>query len=65
MYSVQMVKDHYDIIHNPRVKVKYPILHEEVTRHDKSSHSSWYNLSGEAFSEYRRYVEDRDIGYIS
>lgn len=65
MYSVQMVKDHYDIIHNPRVKVKYPVLHEEVINHDKESQSSWYSLSGPAFNEYKRYVDDRDIGYIS
>lgn len=64
MYSVQMIRDHYDIINNSKVKSKYPILYEEVVRHDKDSHSSWYALSGQAFSEYQRYVNDRDIDYI-
>ena len=65
MYSVQMIKDRYDIINNPRVKMRYPVLHEEVIAHDKTSHSSWYSLSAKAFCEYKRYVDDRDIGYIS
>lgn len=64
MYSVQMVRDYYDIINNPKVKSKYPILHEEVVRHDKDSHSSWYSLSGQAFAEYQKYVKDSDIDYI-
>jgi hypothetical protein len=65
MYSVQMIKDHYDIINNPKVKTRYPVLHEEVITQDKASHSSWYSLSAKAFSEYKLYVDDRDIGYFS
>lgn len=64
MYSVQMVRDHYDIVNNPKVKSKYPILHEEVCRHDRDSHSSWYSLSGQAFDEYQKYVKDSDIDYF-
>ena len=64
MYSVQMVRDNYDIKNNPKVKGKYPLLYEEVCRHDKDSNSSWYNLSGKAFSEYQTYVTDRDIDYL-
>lgn len=64
MFSVQMVKDSYDIKHNGQVRVKYPTLYEEVLRHDNESHSSWYRLSTKAFCEYQKYIEDRDIDYI-
>jgi hypothetical protein len=47
------------------VKTRYPVLHEQVITHDKARHSSWYSLSAKAFSEYKRYVDDRDIGYFS
>ena len=64
MHSVQMVKDNYDIKHNPKVKEKYPLLYEEVVRHDEESFSSWYNLSNKAYWEYLEYMDDRDIGYV-
>lgn len=61
---VQMVRDNYDIQHNPKVKELYPILYEEVRAHDRVSVSSWYDLSDEAFEEYQAYRENKDIGYI-
>lgn len=62
--QVQMIKDNYDIIHNPKVKAKYPKLFEEVLNHDKVSRSSWYDLSEEAGIEYNIYLKDNDIGYV-
>jgi hypothetical protein len=60
-----MVKDSHDIRNNPRVKMRYPALYEEVDRHDKESTDDSYHLSTKAFCEYKRYVNDRDIGYLS
>ena len=42
MNHVQMVNDNYDVIHNPKVKEKYPTLYKEVVEHDRVSTSSWY-----------------------
>lgn len=64
MHSVQMIKDNYDIKHNPKVKEKYPFLYAEVVRHDEDSFSSWYNLSDKAYWEYLDYMDDRSIGYV-
>ena len=63
--SVQMINDNYDIIHNPKVKKKYPTLYGEVVEHDKVSTSSWYKLSNVAFNEYQDYTKDNSIGYVS
>lgn len=60
-HSVQMVNDNYDVIHNPNVKAKYPILYAEIIEHDKSSTSSWYDLSDEAYAEYLCYIDDETI----
>jgi hypothetical protein len=65
MHLVHMVKDSYDIKNNSRVKMRYPALFEEVSRHDKESDDDSYHLSTKAFCEYKRYVNDRDIGYLS
>lgn len=64
MNHVQMVNDNYDVIHNPKVKEKYPTLYKEVIDHDKVSMSSWYDLTGEAYKEYLLYIDDKEIGYI-
>ncbi len=64
LFHVQMVRDNYDIIHNPKVKEKYPELYKEVCEHDKLSGSSWYDLSEAAHDEYEKYIRDIDIGYV-
>lgn len=63
MNHVQMVNDNYDIIHNPKVKEKYPTLYQEVIEHDKVSMSSWYDLTDKAYEEYLLYSDDKEIGY--
>lgn len=64
MNHVQMVNDNYDVIHNPKVKEKYPTLYKEVVEHDRVSTSSWYELSDTAYKEYQKYINDKSIGYI-
>ena len=59
-----MVRDNYDVIHNPKVREKYPELYNEVCEHDKLSKSSWYDLSEVAHDEYEKYIRDIDIGYV-
>ena len=61
---IQMVNDNYDVIHNPKVREKYPTLYKEVVEHDKVSMSSWYDLSEDAGQEYQQYIEDKEIGYV-
>ena len=63
-HTVQMVCDNYDVLHNPKVKEKYPTLYEEVYQHDKVSLSSWYTLSDEAYHEFKKYVVDDSISYF-
>lgn len=63
MNHVQMVNDNYDVIHNPKVKEKYPTLYKEVVEHDRVSTSSWYELSDRAYWEYQQYLNDDAIGY--
>lgn len=63
MNHVQMVNDNYDVIHNQKVKEKYPTLYKEVIAHDKISTSSWYDLSDTAYLEYQQYLNDDAIGY--
>ena len=63
LMHVQIVVDHYDICHNPNVKIKYPQLYKEVIEHDKFVTSSWYDLSKQAYEEYLLYVDDNTIGY--
>jgi hypothetical protein len=55
-YCVQMVSDNYDILHNDRVKEKYPQLYTEVHQHDTELVSSWYDLSRKAYGEYLNYM---------
>jgi hypothetical protein len=38
-----------------RAKTRYPHLYEEVTERDKVSGSSWYDLSPEAYEEFRKF----------
>lgn len=64
MNHVQMVNDNYDVIHNQKVKEKYPTLYKEVVEHDKVSTSSWYELSDNAYKEYQEYINDKSIGYV-
>ena len=64
LYHIQMVNDNYDIIHNPKVKEKYPTLYQEVIEHDKVSKSSWYDLSEGAYLEHQVYIHDEEIGYV-
>lgn len=64
MNHVQMLNDNYDVIHNPKVKEKYPTLYKEVIEHDRVSTSSWYKLSDAAYKEYQEYINDKSIGYI-
>jgi hypothetical protein len=65
LHHVQMVNDNYDIIHNPKVKEKYPKLYQEVIEHDRISTSSWYDLTDEAHQEYAEYSQDKSIGYVN
>lgn len=65
MYAVHMVKDSYDIKNNPRVRLRYPTLYEEVVNQDMATKAPLYELSTRAYCEYKRYVDDRDIDYIS
>lgn len=64
MYHKQIVRDNYDIIHNPNVKEKYPTLYKEVWEHDKITTSSWYDLTEKAYMEFQEYIQDKSIGYI-
>lgn len=64
LQKVQMVNDNYDVIHNPKVKEKYPNLYKEVIEHDKISSSSWYSLTPVAYAEYQAYAKDKEIGYV-
>lgn len=64
MNHVQMVNDNYDVIHNQKVKEKYPTLYKEVVEHDRVSTSSWYELSDKAYEEYQEYINDKSIGYV-
>ena len=63
-HSVQIIRDDYDIIHNSKVKEKYPNLYKEVYEHNEISRSSWYKFSKKAYDEYRKYLKDNTIGYI-
>lgn len=63
-HSVQIAQDNYDILHNIKVKEKYPTLYQEVYSHDKICHSSWYKLSELAYKEYNDYIQDTKIEYI-
>lgn len=63
-HHIQMARDNYDVINNPKVKEKYPNLYKTVLEHDKISTSSWYILDDEAYKEYLEYHEDKSIGYI-
>lgn len=62
-HSVQIAQNNYDILHNTKVKEKYPNLYQEVYAHDKICHSSWYKLSDLAYKEYTNYIQDTKIGY--
>jgi hypothetical protein len=50
--SVQIIRN--DLIHDHAEK-RYPHLYNEVMRQDKVCSSSWYNLTPEAFEEYKRF----------
>ena len=62
-HCVQIACDNYDILHNPLVKEQYPVLYDEVYKHDKISHSSWYHLSREAYKELQEYEKNHSIDY--
>ena len=64
MNHIQMVNDNYDVIHNPKVKEKYPTLYKEVVEQDRFITSSWYDFSDTAYLEYQQYVIDDSIGYV-
>lgn len=64
LFHHQIARDNYDITHNPKVKEKYPTLYKEVLEHDKVSTSSWYDLTLTAHLEYKKYIDDRTIGYV-
>ena len=57
-YHIQMINDNYDIIHN--YQYKYPVLYAEICAHDKLSHSSWYDLTEQAYQEYQAYFKDHN-----
>jgi hypothetical protein len=40
-----------------RAKTRYPHLYEEVTERDKVIGSSWYDLSPEAYEEFRKFCQ--------
>ena len=64
LHHEQIVRDNYDILHNPEVKKKYPKLYTEVLEHDKISTSSWYDLTEKAYVEFQAYIQDKSIGYV-
>lgn len=61
--KVQIAVDNYDILHNPKVKKKYPLLYAAISEHDKHYVSSWYALTWEEFQEFEAYRYDTSIGY--
>ena len=61
--EVQIAVDNYDILHNPKVEKKYPLLYAAVSEHDKHYVSSWYALTWEEFQEFEAYRYDTSIGY--
>ena len=60
-YHVKMINSNHDI--KERYAEKYPILYQEVLEHDKTSTSSWYDLTKEAYDQYKLYIND-DEEYI-
>jgi hypothetical protein len=50
--SVQIVRNGIVIDHAEK---RYPHLYNEVYAHDKISSSSWYDLSPEAYNEYKKF----------
>lgn len=63
--NIQIAIDNYDILHNAKVKEKYPTLYNEVYEHDKVTRSSWYDLSEKGYKEFQEYLKDVNIGYIN
>ena len=64
LHHEQIARDNYDILHNQKVKEKYPTLYKEVLEHDKVSTSSWYGLTEKAYTEFQEYIQDKSIGYV-
>ena len=62
--KVHIINNNYDIIHNPRVKDKYPALHKAVLQHDRVSKSIVYTLGKKAYDEYLKYQTDHSLGYV-
>jgi hypothetical protein len=56
--SVQIIRN--DMVHDHTEK-RYPHLYDEVMKHDRISGSSWYDLTPEAYEEYRRFC--RSVWY--
>ena len=50
--SVQIIRN--DLVRDYSKK-RYPHLYEEVMNRDRASGSSWYDLTPEAYREYRRF----------
>lgn len=64
MNYVQLMFDDYDILHNPEVRKKYPILYAEVAKSCEQKLDSSYFLSHKAYEEYLQYINDINIEYI-
>lgn len=62
--KVRIINNNYDIIHNPRVKAKYPALHKAVVCHDRVCKSTIYTLGRKAYEEYLKYCVDHQVGYV-
>jgi hypothetical protein len=58
---VQMLEYNKTIKTSTEIKTKYPVLYNEVVKHDEDTFSTWYNLSEEAFYEYLDFVREQGL----
>jgi hypothetical protein len=66
MPNVQII-DNYSIMNKNYLKVKdrFPDLYKEVLDHDKTTPSSWYELSDKAFFQYTSYWRESNDFYCA
>jgi hypothetical protein len=61
--SVQLLTDNYDILNNPKVKEKYPVLYNAIAN-QTPDRNSYYNFTQEEYEQWCTYREDQTIGYV-
>lgn len=61
--SVQLLTDNYDILNNPKVQEKYPVLYNAVAK-QTSTRESYYDFTKEEYEAWCEYREDQTIGYV-